>query len=102
MTIFQPKSFGELYDGFIYIHLVDSLANEYPEEVGSIYLKLASEACLDADAPNYLRHNLVAFESRYPKIYKKYYKNLTSDKQYNVELFKRASIHNGGEGVCNF
>lgn len=102
MEIFQPKSFGELYDGFIYIHLVDSLASEYPETVGSIYLELASEACLEADAPNYLRHNLVAFESRYPEIYKKYYKNLTSGQQHNIELFKKASIHNGGEGVCNF
>jgi hypothetical protein len=102
MEIFQPKSFGELYDGFIYMHLVDSLVSEYPEAVGEIYLKLAGEGCLDADAPNYLRHNLVAFESRYPEIYKKYYKNLRSDQRLNVEIFKKASIHNGGKGVCNF
>ena len=102
LEIFHPKSFGELYDGFIYIHLVDSLTGEYPDTVGDIYLNLASEACLDADAPNYLRHNLVAFENRYSDIYKKYYKSLTPEQQHNIELFKSASIHNGGEGVCNF
>ena len=102
MDIFQPNSFGELYDGYIYIHLIDSLASEYPETVGSIYLKLASKACLDADAPNYLRHNLVAFEGRYPEVYKKYYNNLTSDQQHNVELFEKASMHNRGKGICNF
>lgn len=102
MDIFQPNSFGELYDGYIYIHLIDSLASEYPETVGSIYLKLASKACLDADAPSYLRHNLVTFEGRHPEVYKKYYNSLTSDQQYNVELFEKAAIHNGGKGVCNF
>lgn len=102
LEIFHPKSFEELYDGFVYLHLVDSLSSEYPDTAGDIYLKLASEACLDADAPNYLRHNLVAFERHYQKIYKKNYKSLTSEQQRNVESFKKASIHNGGEGVCNF
>ncbi len=102
METFQPQSFDQLYDGFIYINLVDSLASEYPEEVGGIYLSLGSEACLDADAPNYLRHNLVAFESHHSDIYKNNYNSLTKAQQHNVEQFKSASIHSGGQGVCNF
>jgi hypothetical protein len=100
LEIFHPKKFDQLYDGHIYIHLVDSLASEYPDLAGDIYLKLASEACLDADAPNYLRHSLVAFEQQYPYVYKKYYVGLNPEQQRNIELFKSASLHDGGDGVC--
>jgi len=102
IEIFHPKRFDQLYDGFIYINLLDKLADEYPDVVGEIYLKLASEACLDADAPNYLRHNLIAFENKHARLYKKYYETLTPEKRNNVENFKRASLHDGGKGVCNF
>lgn len=102
LDIFHPKALDQLYDGYIYIHLVDSLASEYPESVGEIYLRLSSEACLDADAPNYLRHNLAAFEQRHPFVYKNYYMKLNPEQQLNIELFKGASLHDGGKGVCNF
>lgn len=102
IEIFHPKGFDQLYDGFIYIHLLGKLADEYPDLVGEIYLKLAGEACLDADAPNYLRHNLIVFESKHARLYKQFYETLSPEKRNNVEVFKRASLHDGGEGVCDF
>ncbi|PKN19965.1 MAG: hypothetical protein CVU71_06270 [Deltaproteobacteria bacterium HGW-Deltaproteobacteria-6] len=102
IKIIHPKKFDQLYDGFIYINLADKLADEYPDVVGGIYLKLASEACLDADAPNYLRQNLIDFERKHARLYKQYYETLTPEKQSNVENFKRASLHDGGKGMCNF
>lgn len=102
LEIFMPKKFDQLYDGYIHIHLVNALAAESPDVVGDIYLKLASEACLTADAPNYLRHKLVAFEKQYPDSYKKHYDSLTDIQRGNVDMFKSASLHSGGSGVCDF
>ena len=100
--IFNPKDFGQLYDGFIYINLFQKLSNEYPVISVSIYLSLAGEACLTADAPNYLRNALLSFHNDHPDIYKENYSKLSLRKQKNIRQFRLASLHEGGNGTCNF
>lgn len=102
MAIFQPKDFGQLYDGFIYIELLRKLSDEYPELGVEVLLGLAGNACLTADAPNYLRHTLELFRSNHQAIYKSHFTKLSKEKLKNIRKFMSASLHSGGAGICNF
>lgn len=102
VEIFHPEGFGQLYDGFIYIHLLHELSKEFPNISGEIILSLASEACLDADAPNYLRFTLKSFYKSHPNIYKQYHEKLSQVQKVNIEKFLSASLHDAGEGTCSF
>ena len=102
VSVFHTKEFDQLYDGYIYINLLKILSNEYPVESSEIILSLASEACLDADAPNYLRDALEKFIQSHPDIYNEQFDRLSIEHRENIERFKMASIHDGGEGTCDF
>ena len=102
LSIFHPADFGQLYDGHIYIDALSKMTPEFTDEIGEILIKLSSRACLDADAPSYLRYELERFEKENSSIYKKLYGNTDSSGRNNIEIFKAASLHDMGAGTCSF
>jgi hypothetical protein len=102
LSIFHPSDFGQLYDGHIYIGALSKMTPEFTDEIGEILFKLSSKACLDADAPNYLRRELELFEKGHPLVYKQLYESTDLSGRSNIEIFKAASLHEMGAGTCSF
>jgi len=102
LKVFHPKDFKQLYDGHIHIELFNKLAKEYPDLAASTYISLASEACFDADAPNYFREGLNSFKNKNSYLYGQKYNLLSKEKQENIEFFLNASFHNHDsiDGFC--
>nr|WP_086939157.1 hypothetical protein [Thaumasiovibrio occultus] len=89
----------QLSDGHHYIMALGEYAMYYPEDAGKVLVNLAADACMDADAPNYLRMNLRYFIEKHFELYGRYYSQLTPAQRDNVELFLHADLH-GGPGSC--
>ncbi|WP_416768232.1 hypothetical protein ACM66T_07510 [Sulfurimonas sp. ST-25] len=102
LDVLHPKGLDQLYDGHIYIHILSKLSEKYPERVGEIFLSLSSEACLDADAPNHLRHELELFHKNHSRIYDDLYSKLSKKEKANLHLFLNASLHDMGAGTCRY
>jgi len=100
ISIFQPNDYGQLYDGYIYINLFNQLSLEFPDLAAPKYLSLASEACFDADAPNYLREGLRKFKEL--QQYSREFSKLKNPQKQNVNLFLNASCHphDNDSGFC--
>ena len=102
LDVFHRLKNRQLNDGHIYMHILSKMSKKYPEEVGGILFSLSSEACLDADAPNYLRHELEEFNKNYSNLYASFYEKLNWVQKDNIKLFLNASLHDMGDGTCTF
>jgi len=82
IKIFHPEDFNELYDkSHYYIWMLDTLSNEYPNEIGTLLIKLSRKAKWDADAPGYIQHTLANFGASKTKLFMKI---LLKEKQENL------------------
>ncbi len=102
LDVFHPKNFDQLYDGHEHIMLFNELILKFPNQSIEKLLSLASEACFDADAPNYFRSGLNKFIEMHPEIYKENLAKLDVKKVNNITKFLGASfhLHDKTSGFC--
>ena len=77
----------ELYDGHEFILVLHTLAEHQEKGAGQLLLGLCKDARWDADAPNYLQHEAVAYGAVHTQMFATLLRRLTKTQRTNAIVF---------------
>ncbi|QKG54018.1 hypothetical protein [Hymenobacter sp. BRD67] len=77
-AIFDPKDFGQLYDGHEYIEVLGQVGVKYPSPVLRRGIAICKTIAGISDAPSYIRHVTIQLSLKYPRLFADEVARLTS------------------------
>ena len=100
LALFHHQELSPLADGHQQILLYQQVILAQPQAGVAGLLQLCSQACIDADAPNYLQQTLQQFIAQQPLLYQQQLQRLTPAQRQHIAAFAKATLSADNPLAC--